>query len=820
MKMSTRRNFYSLSGRKSHTHEKSGTQQHSWKNFYRLDGDPIGRGYAGKVYKVFADNINLLEISSSDYQNFSTIICSENYFAKPGEYFACKAIRRFRGGKDTFSKITSEIRAMINLQSYSGHYFENNNLACTDSFLISIQPGSRMDPPKSASPKLFAVHEDSLEVAIVMEYAHGGSLYDLCGYAYRNCSISTSPKTDHQFIKSLEDGLPEVYVCQLLVSILEALMYMHESLKMVHLDVKAENVLLRQPYPSTDVFLTDFGLATVLTEGKQHRELAGTPDYVAPEIINYDPITFATDMWSVGVLTYYLLTGISPFLGEDKMITMQNITHATITYPDELFKHRSSNSIDFIQHLLQRSPKRRMSARECLNHPWLQSIQTNANVKDIQSNELLQSGNFSELSSSDKCNLNHPLELCYAEPIFELSDELLSAFSLSFFTLETPVHITPRVNPIAQNIIINSLSEVYANHPEDMKMYSSMIVGLTNLMSNIHANRLSSLDIEPVVNQYSLNLSKNLINGHFNLLKVLSTTTTTTRPTTEKSCPVNRVHYYYNYCNYNLAINTNDKNDDDDGDSDSSTEMLPLMPLSSTIIPPTVQLPIKYLSNSFTNCDADNLYDDDIYASSSLFVLRLIQAYSMLSTIYDLNYNNLLSYDCDTSNYTTDTITSSSSNITNNITYSFNSNNNNNRVGNSHPMSNIDPLLADSFHSSSNKMTQTNREVSDEDLLYAGVKKTPIKVSQYTIDTLPKVDECILPRIVKSHISTVCIQLKSPSGQYKIVINPLENNNNNRYNHSWENSSIDFSIKPSTTSTSVHLTNKQLWSRAIVNLGM
>ncbi|VDP98650.1 unnamed protein product [Trichobilharzia regenti] len=215
--MSTRRNSYSLSGRRPHTHEKSGTQQHSWKNFYRLDGDPIGR---------------------SDHQNFSTIICSGNYFAKPGEYFACKAIRRFRGGKDTFSKITSEIRAMINLQSYSGHYFENTNLACTDSFLISIHPGNRMDPPKSASPKLFAVHEDSLEVAIVMEYAHGGSLYDLCGYAYRKCSIPTSPKTDHQFKKSLVDGLPEVYVCQLLVSILEALMYMHESLKMVHLDVK------------------------------------------------------------------------------------------------------------------------------------------------------------------------------------------------------------------------------------------------------------------------------------------------------------------------------------------------------------------------------------------------------------------------------------------------------------------------------------------------------------------------------------------------------------------------------------------------------
>ncbi|VDP97410.1 unnamed protein product [Trichobilharzia regenti] len=546
---------------------------------------------------------------------------------------------------------------------------------------------------------------------------------------------------------------------------------------------------------------------------------------------------------SVGVLTYYLLTGISPFLGEDKMITMQNITHATITYPDELFKHRSSNSIDFIQHLLQRSPKfnfvsngdhsscsnnapgnihiffstpdyektrrdfllmyklyvdilkRRMSARECLSHPWLQSIQTNVNAKDIQSNELLQNGNFSEFSSNDKCNLKYPLELCYAEPIFELSDELLSAFSLSFFTLETPVYITPCINPIAQNIVINSLSKVYyVKHPLDMQMYSTVAVGLTNLISNIDANALSSLDIEPI-NQYSLNLSKNLINGHFSLLKVLPTTgTTTIRLKTEKSCPVNRVHYNNNddnniYCNYNLNINTDVKNDDD---GDSSTKMLPLVPLSSTVIPPTVQLPIKYLSNSFTNCDVDNLLYDDIYASSSLFVLRLIQAYSMLSTIYDLNYNNLLSYNCDISDYTTDTTsTSSISNITNNITYNINSSHNN-RIRSSHPMSDIDPLLADSYHLS-NKMIQTNSEVPDEDPIYSGVKKTSTKVSQYNIDTLPKVDECILSKIVKPHTSTVCIELKSSSGQYKIVINPLENNNNNnRYNHSWENSSIDF----------------------------
>ncbi|KAA3675516.1 serine/threonine kinase 17 [Paragonimus westermani] len=231
--------------------------------------------------------------------------------------------------------------------------------------------------------------------------AHGGSLYELCrkvpdGYAgfsrpqmtqgavpnpanplclTSNLSdIKTITETSPLSSQSITCHLPpECYVVEVMRKVLQALKYMHQQLSLVHLDIKAENILLRQPYPSTDVFITDFGLATVLTEGKQHRELAGTPDYVAPEIINYDPVSFATDMWSVGVLTYFLLTGVSPFLASEKEKTMQNITHGTIEFPSDLFEHRSSASVDFLRGLLVRKPGQRMTADQCLKHEWLQT---------------------------------------------------------------------------------------------------------------------------------------------------------------------------------------------------------------------------------------------------------------------------------------------------------------------------------------------------------------------------------------------------------------------------------------------------------------
>ena len=45
--------------------------------------------------------------------------------------------------------------------------------------------------------------------------------------------------------------------------------------------------------------------------------MTGTPQFVSPEVIKYEPITLATDMWSLGVITYVLLSGLSPFLGEE-----------------------------------------------------------------------------------------------------------------------------------------------------------------------------------------------------------------------------------------------------------------------------------------------------------------------------------------------------------------------------------------------------------------------------------------------------------------------------------------------------------------------
>ncbi|CAH8433056.1 unnamed protein product [Schistosoma rodhaini] len=747
--------------------ELSNIPHHSWKNLCNIEGGPIGRGFAGKVYKITTSNMELLDPLIAKKSQLAATVYSDITYVEPGEYLACKVIRRFRGGKDTISKITSEVQAMVSLQRDHLNTY-HNSVYNKPSEKPSKICNNRL-PPKSASPTLFAVYKDSMEVAIIMEYASGGSLYDLCRSAYlcdfaasstgspcgdlsvRNSGVSnphtTIPQSKHP---GSFDGLPESYIRQLLTSILEALVYMHDTLRMVHLDVKAENLLLRQPYPSTDVFFTDFGLATILTEGKQHRELAGTPDYVAPEIINYDPITFATDMWSVGVLTYYLLTGISPFLGEDKYITMQNITHGTITYPDSLFNNRSPDSIDFIQRLLQRSPTQRMSAKECLNHPWLlQSfnqpiiIETEINH---QSSETTLYNN--ENSISDDNNVKYAIELFHIDPIVEIVNEFMSPVCLTQFIVQSPVYIVPYVDVVSQTNFVKLLPS--------LKLCVDYLPVVNSALSTQFT---PSINNHPSSSEQSIRkISKKLINGHFNLLDSLSELT--------KICSID-------------SDNDNRYVDTERGYQLMNRHLMDIHDKSRSLT--------SYYKPSINSLWNSNLVEynggeknksSENYVSISVFISNYLQEYQLFLMFCDLNYDKLLHRDFYffESDNTTNIVGSSCSSIKKTI------------VTNAELFVNF-PLSSKMYHPKQ-QQRQPNEIMQSIMIGHDETKKELIKISKYTTDIMPKVNEIIPKKFVNSHISTIRIELNSSISEKFKRMNSSDDNYN--FNHTRDYLSYDF----------------------------
>uniref|UniRef100_A0A8C1QGV8 Myosin light chain kinase family, member 4b n=1 Tax=Cyprinus carpio TaxID=7962 RepID=A0A8C1QGV8_CYPCA len=197
--------------------------------------------------------------------------------------------------------------------------------------------------------QLYAAFESRHEIILVMEYVDGGELFDrIIDENYKLTELDTV-----LFIRQISEGLQ----------------YMHK-MYILHLDLKPENILCvsRQ---TNKVKIIDFGLAMRYKPREKLRVNFGTPEFLAPEVINYEFVSFPTDMWSLGVITYMLLSGLSPFLGEDDNETLNNILACQWSFEEAEFADISEEAKDFISRLLVKSKSWRMSASQSLKHPWL-----------------------------------------------------------------------------------------------------------------------------------------------------------------------------------------------------------------------------------------------------------------------------------------------------------------------------------------------------------------------------------------------------------------------------------------------------------------
>ncbi|XP_043391002.1 death-associated protein kinase 2 isoform X7 [Chelonia mydas] len=171
-----------------------------------------------------------------------------------------------------------------------------------------------------------------------------------------------------------KETLMEAEAIEFLQQILQAVAYMHGR-HIAHFDLKPENImLLEKDVPNPKIKIIDFGLAQKLEDGVTFKSLCGTPQYVAPEVINYEPLSSATDMWSIGVITYILLSGMSPFQGETDAETLSNVVAGNYEFEEKYFSETTDMAKDFIQQLLVKEPGSRMSAAESLVHPWIKPL--------------------------------------------------------------------------------------------------------------------------------------------------------------------------------------------------------------------------------------------------------------------------------------------------------------------------------------------------------------------------------------------------------------------------------------------------------------
>uniref|UniRef100_A0AAY4B1Q3 non-specific serine/threonine protein kinase n=1 Tax=Denticeps clupeoides TaxID=299321 RepID=A0AAY4B1Q3_9TELE len=168
--------------------------------------------------------------------------------------------------------------------------------------------------------------------------------------------------------------------------ILEGLVYLHQN-DIIHLDIKPENILMVDQN-NDQIRICDFGSAIKLCTNEMQYYKYGTPEFVAPEIVNQTPVSKATDIWPVGVITYLCLTGVSPFAAENDRASLLNIRNYNVAFEERMFADLCREAKGFVIKLLV-ADRLRPEAAECLRHPWFKTLTKGKSISTTMQKQVL-----------------------------------------------------------------------------------------------------------------------------------------------------------------------------------------------------------------------------------------------------------------------------------------------------------------------------------------------------------------------------------------------------------------------------------------------
>ncbi|KAF2444901.1 kinase-like protein [Karstenula rhodostoma CBS 690.94] len=179
---------------------------------------------------------------------------------------------------------------------------------------------------------LYYAFQDHEKLYLILEYAQGGELFHHLAQE-----------------RMFNEDTAAFYMGEMVL----ALDYLHRTVGIVYRDLKPENCLLDA---EGHLLLTDFGLSKVAVDDQTCNSIAGTIDFMAPEVIQGLDYGMAVDWWSLGALGYDLLTGSPPFDGNNHAKIQQNILQKKLTMPYYL----SQDAKDLLTRFLRKEPKKRL----------------------------------------------------------------------------------------------------------------------------------------------------------------------------------------------------------------------------------------------------------------------------------------------------------------------------------------------------------------------------------------------------------------------------------------------------------------------------
>ena len=221
-------------------------------------------------------------------------------------------------------------------------------------FLKEIEILCKLEHPNII--KMYEYFQDDKNYYIITEYISGGDLYEFIA-------------NDFTFTESKAK--------RIMKQLFQAISYLHSN-KIVHRDIKSSNILIENTYtPSQDnndnnlnIKLIDFVTSNYLKNRKSKFTITvGSPYYMAPEVLK-GKYNHKCDIWSAGVLLHIMLTGKPPFDGINREDVYNKIKKCHLNMDASRYNSISPEGKDLLKKTLTRKINKRLSAKECLDHPW------------------------------------------------------------------------------------------------------------------------------------------------------------------------------------------------------------------------------------------------------------------------------------------------------------------------------------------------------------------------------------------------------------------------------------------------------------------
>ena len=197
--------------------------------------------------------------------------------------------------------------------------------------------------------------EDKKFIYLVTDYYSGG---DLLSYIEKNHEISE--KTAAKIVRKIAEGIKYLNIFGI-----------------VHRDIKPENILFAEENDIKSIKIIDLGVCQTLTYGQMANEPIGTNGYISPEIYMHKEYNFKTDIWSLGIILYLLITqGILPFDNDnmDNKVIGKKVIYLQQEYPEEYFGKCSIALKNLLDKMLDKNMDKRIDIISLLNDSWFNII--------------------------------------------------------------------------------------------------------------------------------------------------------------------------------------------------------------------------------------------------------------------------------------------------------------------------------------------------------------------------------------------------------------------------------------------------------------